>query len=219
MKYLDYFKWTAIILGIGAIIWFAKDYQDKKEFKQNTESNERFNQKFDSLRIVYIKLTDKQMNEHLKTEGDYKELLKQNNIKMDRVTSVMKYLLKYRDTTIVKTDFSDVIQAINERTPYKQPFKDSTSCMVIKGLLEYTPNAIQSSEFGAQQNGSRTSPLTFSITEKTFNGETKAFGYWERNLWEIAFGIKTRFLGKKIMTAKVIDKCGQSQIINIEKAK
>jgi hypothetical protein len=218
MNYLTYIKSAIILIAVCASIWFYKDYIDKSAFKKDTENNQAWSDKLDSLRISYIVLTDKQMIEHLSNDKKTNAILKENNIKLAHVTSIMNHVLKYRDTTIVRTDFSDMITAINERKPYKQPFKDSTDCMVLKGFLEYQPGTIEVDEFGGLRNGSHASPLSFSITERSFDNETTAVAYWQHRQWKF-LGIKTRLFGKKEATAKVVDKCGKSQIINIEKAK
>jgi hypothetical protein len=75
------------------------------------------------------------------------------------------------------------------------PFIDSTKCLTIKGFVD-------------------SSGVT--ITNRQFHNKTDAVAFWERRQWSF-LGIKTRFLGKKQMTAKVYDECGESQIINIEK--
>lgn len=79
---------------------------------------------------------------------------------------------------------------------YKGNFIDSTKCLTIKGVVN--PNG------------------TVSIIDRQFKNKTSAVAYWERNQWSF-LGIKTRFLGKKQMTAKIFDNCGESKIINIEK--
>lgn len=75
------------------------------------------------------------------------------------------------------------------------PFIDSTKCLTIKGFVD-------------------SSGVT--ITERKFTNKTDAVAYWERKQWNF-LGIKTRFLGKKQMTAKVYDECGESKTIKIEK--
>jgi len=75
------------------------------------------------------------------------------------------------------------------------PFIDSTKCLTIKGFVD-------------------SSGVT--ITNRQFNNKTDAVAYWERNQWKF-LGIKTRFLGKKQMTAKVYDECGETKTIKIEK--
>lgn len=79
---------------------------------------------------------------------------------------------------------------------FKGKFIDSTKCLVIKGTVN--------------DNG------TVSITDRQFHNKSSAVAYWERKEWSF-LGFKTRFLGKKQMTAKVFDECGESEIINIEK--
>jgi hypothetical protein len=208
-------KWIVGLIALCATIWFVKDYIDKVQFKKDTEANQLADKRFDSLRISYIKLTDAQMMSHIKEKSEYKQLLKENNIKMSRVTSILNSVLKYRDTTIVNTDLSPILNAIGSKQSFKQPFKDSTACMVIKGVIEYKYD-----EFGPLADGSHVSELKHTILSKQFNGETTAIGFWEHNKWRIPIlGIKTRILGKKIITAKVVDKCGESKTIIIEKAK
>ena len=75
------------------------------------------------------------------------------------------------------------------------PFIDSTKCLTIKGFVD-------------------SSGVT--ITDRKFTNKTDVVTFWERNQWRF-LGIKTRFLGKKQMTAKVYDECGESKTIKIEK--
>ncbi len=75
------------------------------------------------------------------------------------------------------------------------PFIDSTKCLTIKGFVD-------------------SSGVT--ITDRQFTNKTDAVAYWERRQWNF-LGIKTRFLGKKQMTAKVYNECGDSKTININK--
>lgn len=75
------------------------------------------------------------------------------------------------------------------------PFIDSTKCLVIKGYVD---------------------SLGVTITNRQFKNKSNAIAYWERRQWNF-LGIKTRFLGKKQMTAKVYNECGESETININK--
>ena len=78
----------------------------------------------------------------------------------------------------------------------EKKFTDSTKCLTIKGTIN--------------PNGS------VSITDRKFTNKTDAVAFWERKQWSF-LGIKSRFLGKKQMSAKVYNECGESQIIKIEK--
>ena len=221
MNYLSYIKYGVIILAVALAVWFYKDWERKGYEAERLAENNRQEKIVDSLKVAFYVYDKKQMENYAKENIAFKNALKENNIKLNRVTSVMNHLLKYRDTTIVETDFSNVISAINQRKPIKQEFSDSTACMAIKGYMEYTPEFIKD-EFNVlngnvplSSNG--TEGLKLFITSKEFNNKTTAVAYWERNLWTIAFGIKTRLFGRRIGTVKLIDKCGESQIINISK--
>jgi hypothetical protein len=196
---IEYIKYILILVFVCTVVYFVKDYQDKAQFKKDTIQNQLQYDRFDSLKVAYIVNTDRQLLNYIKSNKELSEALKLQGIKLNRVTSIMNHVLKYRDTTIVETDLSEVLLAINNKTPISKPFIDSTKCLVNKGLIKYENNA-----------------LSLVFTERVFQGETTATGYWERNLWTIpVLKIKTRFLGKKQATAFVIDKCGESKIINI----
>jgi len=75
-------------------------------------------------------------------------------------------------------------------------FTDSTKCLVVKGEID--------------TNG------VVTIRDRQFKNKMDAVAYWERKEWKF-LGMKTRFLGKKQMTAKVFDDCGNSQVIQIKK--
>lgn len=80
---------------------------------------------------------------------------------------------------------------------YVGEFIDSTKCLTIKGTID--------------TNG------VVTIKDRQFKNKMDAVAYWERRQWNF-LGIKTRFLGKKQMTAKVFDDCGNSKVIQIKKA-
>lgn len=94
---------------------------------------------------------------------------------------------------IVSTEYFFKDSIIKKYIP--GPFIDSTKCLTIKGFVDSTG---------------------VTITSREFKNKTDAVAYWERRQWNF-LGIKTRFLGKKQMTAKVFNNCGESQIININK--
>lgn len=200
---IAYFKLVVVLIALGGILWFVKDYKDKTQFKEDTEFNQLANERFDSLRVAYIKLTDEQMTSHIKEKEEYKKILKENNIKLNRVNSILSSVLKYRDTTIVTTDLNPILNAISKKENITQTFIDSSKCLISKGFIKYENNN-----------------LSLVFTDRIFNNETVVFGFWERKTWKIPMlGIKTKFLGKKQITAKVVDKCGESKTVIIEKQK
>ena len=201
MNYLNYIKYIFFVCLIVGGIYIYGRYQLHKNNDLRLTENARQQERFDSLRISSIVLDEKQFNDIMRQNKNYAATIKENGIKLDRVTSIMNHLLKYKDTTIVQTDLSSVLNAINLKKDISFPFKDSTKCLTIKGDVQFKNNL-----------------LSLNITERTFNGNTTAVGYWERREWSF-LGIKTRFLGKKQGTVKLIDECCESQIINIEKKK
>ena len=79
---------------------------------------------------------------------------------------------------------------------YAGEFIDSTKCLVIKGEID--------------TNG------VVTIKDRQFKNKMDAVAFWERRQWNF-LGIKTRFLGKKQITAKVFDDCGNSTVVHIKK--
>lgn len=79
---------------------------------------------------------------------------------------------------------------------YVGEFIDSTKCLTIKGTID--------------TNG------VVTISDRQFKNKMDAVAYWERRQWNF-LGIKTRFMGKKQMTAKVFDDCGNSTVVQIKK--
>ena len=55
-----------------------------------------------------------------------------------------------------------------------------------------------------------------TIKDRQFKNKMDAVAFWERRQWNF-LGIKTRFLGKKEMTAKIFDDCGNSTVVQIKK--
>lgn len=200
-NYLNYIKWIFIVIFIGGGIYIYGRYQLHKNNDLRLTENARQQEMFDSLRISSTVLDEKRFNEAIRQNKNYEAIIKENGIKLSRVTSIMNHLLKYRDTTIVQTDLSEVVAAVKEKKDISIPIKDSAKCLVIKGVIKLSGGV-----------------MTLSITDRIFTGNTTAIGYWERREWNF-LGIKTRFLGKKQGTVKLIDDCGESKIINIEKNK
>jgi len=198
-NYLNYIKWIFIVILIGGGIYIYGRYQLHKNNDLRLTENARQQERFDSLRISSIVLDEKQFNDAIRQNKNYLAVIKENGIKLNRVTSIMNHLLKYRDTTIVNTDLSEVVKAINQDKNITVPFKDSTNCLIVKGDIVYSGHN-----------------LGLRINDRIFKSKTTAIGYWERREWNL-LGFKTRFLGKKQGTVKLIDECGESKIINIEK--
>ena len=114
-----------------------------------------------------------------------------------------KDLKKKLDKEGIKTDRIKEIISTNyfyrdsiQKKYYTGEFTDSTKCLVIKGEID--------------TNG------VVTISDRQFKNKMDAVAFLERKQWSF-LGIKTRFLGKKQMTAKVFDDCGNSTVVQIKK--
>lgn len=185
---------------ISSFVWLYKDYcYQKKENVRQTE-NARQLRISDSMRFASQILTSKEIAEYLQYQNtDLKNKLEKDGIKLSRIESVISNQYRYQDTTKQKTDLSGLVDAVKNSIPKKQEWIDTTNCMTIKGDVSF--------------DGQK---LSVSVNERKFKNKTDAVAYWERREWSF-LGFKTRFLGKRQITAKVYDDCGNSQIINISK--
>lgn len=193
---------VCIIALIGLGIWSYKEYQFNKDKSARLEENNRQERLSDSLKYSSVKLDKAQMELYLHDNKKLLDIIKKSDIRFERVNSVLNHLLKFRDTTIVNTDLSEVLLAINKSESYKQSFIDSSECLINKGFIS----------FERPVDGNPKLSLVF--TGREFTGNTTVIGYWERRQWKF-LGIKTRFLGKKQASIKVIDKCGESKTIEV----
>lgn len=196
--YMQTAKTILIITVISLAIWFYKDYQFQKIENIRQKENSRQEKQFDSLRISSLILDEKQMNDYIRYNKELAAIIKEYGVKLRRVTSIMNQNFKFHDTTVAKTDLSPILEAINKKENFKQNFIDSTLCMIIGGTVSYRDGAI-----------------SLELNNRIFKNETTAIAYWQRKEWSF-LGLKTRFLGKKEATAKIVDKCGESQIIKVE---
>lgn len=195
-------KIIAIILLALAVMWFYKDYQYQKAENIRQTENASQLRKADSLKFTSQILTQQEIKDYLQySNPDLEKKLKADNIKLNRIESIISQTLRYKDTTKSTIDMTPLLEAIRVKVPTKTPFIDTTKCLTNKGYVEYKNDS-----------------LKVVFTEKTFNNKGDAVAYWERKQWKF-LGIKTRFLGKKQFTAKNYNECGESTIMKIEKKK
>lgn len=191
---------------IIAFVWLFKDWQYQTlENKRNTE-NIRQQNNLDSIHNAQYIFNQRQMDEYIQANSKLKQQLKDEKIKSSRVTSIKTHDYTYSDKNknsiaiitptgiTIKTD-----SIVPKNTPIVVPFTDSTACLKIKGNIKF-----------------ENSRIFVEINEREFKNKTTVISYWERRQWKF-LGIKTRFLGKIQATAKVIDECGHSEIITIDK--
>lgn len=200
--YIQTIRTIFIVILIGIAIWFYKDWEFQKSENVRQTENFRQTQIEDSLRYAQYSMRPEEIENHLQYKDP--ELLKKlenNSIKVSRIESIISHYLKYQDDTLRSTDITRIVSAVRNNIPTTMPFKDSTGCLKISGNIRY-------------ENDS----LKLDVLKREFSGKTQAVAYSERKQWKFLF-IKSRFLGKKQMTAKVFDECGNSQVVKIDKKK
>lgn len=189
-----------IVVLICAAIWIYKDWRFQiAENIRQTENNSQ-NRKYDSLRFTSQSLTKEEIKEYLQYQNpSLQKKIENNNIKLNRIESIVSNLYKFKDTAKQETDVSGLISAIKSSIPKSQTWIDSTKCLTTKGTVSF--------------DGQK---LKVIVNDREFKNKSDGVAYWQRKEWSL-FGIKTRFLGKKEFTAKQFDECGESKTMKIEK--
>ncbi len=197
---LQNIKTIIIVALIGVAIWFFKDYQFQRAENQRQSENNRQIRIADSLKFSSQILNKMELADYLTYQNKgLKTNLEKNNIKLNRIESILSQSFRYQDDTLRASDISNIVSAVRNNIPAKQPFSDKTNCLQVDGFVSYEKDSMK-----------------VNITSRTFNNKYDAVAYWERRQWSL-LGIKTRFLGKKQMTAKVFDQCGNTITTEIKK--
>jgi len=191
--------YIAIALFILFGIFYIQDLKHEKEIAlinkqmERVEETAKFKQQIEDLDGInnYLQRDNKTLLDQLKKD----------NIKTNRIESIISQVLKYRDTVSRKTDFTPLLSYIKQNKVYSMPFVDSTKCLKIKGFIEYKNDS-----------------LKLNITSRDISNKNDIVAYWERKEWRFLF-FKTRFLGKKEFTAKNYNECGEAKVVRIERKK
>jgi hypothetical protein len=188
-----------LALCIG-VVWFYKDWQFQTAENKRQSENMHQTRIADSLRYSSQILSSNEIKEHLQYQNsELKNKLEKEGIKLNRIESIVSQTFKYRDTTKKETDITGLVDAIQKSIPKSQEWIDTTKCQTTKGIVSF--------------DGQK---LKVIVNDREFKNKSDAVAYWERREWNF-LGIKTRFFGKKQVTAKMFDECGESRMIKIEK--
>lgn len=199
-QYIQTFRTILIVAFLLATIWFFKDWQFQREENKRQTENASQLRKADSLKFISQILNKQEINEYLEYQNkSLQKKLEKDNIKLNRIESIISNNYSYRDTISSETDITALVAAIQNSIPKTQEWSDTTKCMTIKGNVSFDG-----------QN------LKVTVDDREFKNISEGVVYWERRKWNF-LGIKTRFLGKKQFTAKTYNDCGESQILKIEK--
>lgn len=195
-------KLVLIMVILGVAIWFYKDYTYQVSENNRLVENASQTRMADSLHYSQQILSKDEIIQYVSYQNkSLQRNLADNKIALNRIESIISNSYTYQDTTRKETDLSRMIADIRNNIPTSQQVVDTTDCMTTKGLVQYKDNK-----------------LTYTVLDRQFKNQSDAVGYWERREWSF-LGIKTRFLGKKRITAKTFNTCGESKTIKIEKRK
>lgn len=198
--YIQTIKTILIIAGISLAIWFYKELEFQTAENKRQSKNMHQTRIADSLHFSSQILSANEIKEHLQYQNsDLKKKLLKDGIKLNRIESIVSTNYRYRDTVKRQTDITPLVDAIKNSIPKIQEWTDTSKCQTIKGTVSF--------------DGQK---LKVIVNDREFENKSDAVAYWERREWKF-LGIKTRFLGKKQVTAKMFDECGESRILKIEK--
>ena len=193
----------SIIILIVLCVWFYKDYMYQRSENIRQTENNRQSQIADSIKFTNRIYDLSEIKTYLEYQNnDLNKRLIQDKINIRKIESIVSSNYNYRDTIINKIDVSNLLKSIKSNIPNRTPFIDTTKCLTNKGYIEY-------------QNDS----LRVVFTEKEFNNKSDNVAYWERKPWLTIGKLKIRIFGKKEITAKVYNQCGESKTIRIERKK
>lgn len=188
-----------LALCIG-VVWFYKDWQFQASENKRQSENMHQIRIADSLRFSSQILSATEIKEYLEYQNsDLKKKLLKDGIKLNRIESIVSTNYRYRDTVKRETDITGLVDAIKNNIPKSQEWIDTSKCQTIKGIVSF--------------DGQK---LKVVVNDRDLKNKSDAVAYMERRQWSF-LGIKTRFLGKKQLTAKRYDECGESYILKIEK--
>jgi len=177
---------------VGLAIWFFKDWRYQIRENERLSENASSARRSDSLHYNSQLMNEREIREYL--EFDNKRLkkdLENEGVKLRRIERIISNRQTYEDKRLNTIQAKGLVLAVQELRPYSVPVVDSTDCLVIRGVIRFDGKEID-----------------LDITDRKFNNVSDVVAFWERRQWKF-LGVKTRFLGKKQITATVYNSCGE----------
>lgn len=204
----QYGKYILIIVGLALAIYFFVDYRNQRSERERESANyesalkELANVK--NLLTTYQFENKTQLKEYVNSTNNQLngvlEQLEENNIKLNRVTKIVSTTVHTRDTIINRIDLDSFASKLSMARPFKLPFEDKTDCFIIKGSFDFD---------------GQTYSLNFK--ERTYNDTINHITSYERQKHRWLFGIKTGIFGRKVYKVTLVNSCGESKTIVINK--
>lgn len=143
--------------------------------------------------------TKAELQGYINSNKDLSKLLDKANIKLRKTESIVYVQQKYIDSLSRPHEVTPIIQYIKQDIDATEQWQDSSTCLIIKGNLEY-----------------KSGKLNVNVTDRIWNNKIAIIGGWERNQWSF-LGIKTRLFGRRIATVKAVSNCGESKTVVLKK--
>lgn len=192
-----------LIVAVVGLVLVAYTLQQRVIFHKSESARQESNfetlRDFDSLKVANVLLrTSSEIKEYVESNKDLNELIKDRDIKIKRLQSVIYQHQKYRDTVQRVTDVSEIVEDIRENVTSVVKWSDSTECLVVKGVVKYEDEQ-----------------LSVNVTSREFTNKIAIIGTMERPQTNLF----TRWFGKLRAKITVVSKCGDTETLIIERVK
>lgn len=189
----------AIAIILVATIWLYNDNNSLKS--ENSRLTENNGQLLTSKNQASLVLNKQELKDYLEIRDSLLlHRLSKEGVKLSKVEKLTTVNHYFKDTTNKSFDVSAIIGAINKKEPLTVEWKDTVKCLSVSGNANF--------------DGQR---LIVNVTDREYKNKTDAVWYADRKEWRFWF-IKSKFLGKRIVSGKIFDECGESKIIEIQKS-
>lgn len=182
-------------IGIGGflvfvVILFVSKENHKRESERKDSVIENLLNEKDQLHTQYD-LDKRELRAYISTQDrKLDSTLREMNIRLRKVSQVVKTTYVYRDTIINRVELTPVLDSIYAGRSISFPFTDVTKCMTVKGVVEFNQGE-----------------LDINFTDRTVNDQITTVTNWYRK-W---------FLGRKHYKIDIITGCGTSKTVVINR--
>lgn len=194
-----------IIIGVLAIlilvggVFAVRAFNENKLLRNNVDNLSRENEK----NAIVLEFKDRAFKDFINNKWpQMQETLDSLKIKQRRIEQVVVQKIYYKDSTVKKIDLQPVVDAVKKGVYIKEPFQDKTDCLVISGYVEY--------------NGTK---MNIVISDREFKSVNEVVSHWERKKWKLFGFIPTRLFGRKEIKVTVLNSCGESKTVIVNKKK